>query len=461
MLLQTNADVIQEVDVLVCGGGPAGVGAAVAAARAGAKTLLAEAQGCLGGVATSGLVGSWLGGMSRDGTGRPVVGGVFAELVARVSSEVPPVPAVGRFANLDFEACKRACDDLVLDAGAQILLLTSVLRPVVEGGKVSGVFVANKDGVGFIRAGRTVDCTGDADVAARAGVQIEKGRPEWMEYPGEMAPATLRCLLKDVDRQAMAEYVSATGDKRFRDIVGRMKDNGEWPDNFAFDMLCMDPFHDSIGLFQPNILRQIQIDGTDARSITDGMIRGRKENWQLLEIMRKHAPGCADARMVHTAPMIGIRETRRIIGEYVLRQDDVSEGKRFHDTIALTGYGWDHPHPRKPSYQEMFRSWRPTEHSVIPHPYTEIPYRCLLPRERDGLIVAGRSISVEWHVQGPIRVMAPCMATGQAAGTAAALSVRQGRPMRSLDTDELWKTLRTQGTILELSEAGGGACPTP
>jgi hypothetical protein len=452
-----NAPVIAEVDVLVCGGGPAGVGAAVAAARQGARTMLIEQAGCLGGVGTNALVGIWLGSYSRDGA-FPVVGGLFNEIVERMVAEGGAARAAedgfgsrhigfarwhSRTIPFEYEVCKRVLDQLVLEAGVGLRLFTSFIAPEVAGGRIRGAFVYSKNGLEYVRAGVVVDATGDADVAARAGCPTTVGREE----DALTSPATLIFVVEDVDYRAFESYCLTTGDVRLREIVKEIKAKGEWV--FPFEIIiCCEMLRR--GRYFINTLRQSGIDGLKAEDLTRGMVEGRAGARQLFELMRRYVPGFANARLVQTAPVIGIRDTRRIVGDYRVAKLDIIEGRHFPDTIALSGYQWDMADPVRPSHQRM-------EGTVTSLPYAEIPYRSLVPHAGhagpsqgvDNLIVAGRCISAEWDALGPLRVMPACFAMGQAAGTAAAMAAREQSDVRSVDVEALRASLLAQGVILK------------
>lgn len=474
-LFTTKAPLVATVDVLVCGGGPAGIGAAVAAARQGASVMLVEQQGCLGGVATNTLVGVWLGSYSRDGA-YPVVGGIFNEIVKRLVEEgaaipaeedVPPqfslaerktaldsgfhslgsrhvgyAPWHGRAVAFEFEPCKRICEELAQEAGVRIRYFTSFVAPELKRDSLEGVYVCSKNGLEYIKAKVIVDATGDADVAFRCGCPTTKGRAE----DGLMSPATLILVLEDVDSLAFELYCKQTGDVRLRKIVEELKNQGKWPFPFEVIICCEMPHR---GRFFINALRLTGIDGTSADDLTKGMIEGRRQAKKLLEILQKRVPGFAKARLVQTSTVLGIRDTRRIIGKYIIKVKDIMKGRHYEDTVALSGYQWDMPDPKRPSLQKM-------EGIHIGLSYVEIPYRSLLPQKVKNLLVAGRCISCEWDALGPIRTMPVCFATGQAAGTAAALSLTRGGDVHIIDVDVLQETLVDQGAILPGSLAGKG-----
>lgn len=448
VFFDAEVPVIAEVDVLVCGGGPAGTGAAAAAARQGAETLLVERTGCLGGAGTNSLVGIWLGSYSRDGA-YPVVGGVFTEIVNAMIAEGAASPAgqdppgsrhIGfaewhsRTIPFEFEVCKRICESVVLEAGARLRYFTWVVGPRKTGDRIEGVFVHSKNGLEFIRAKTVIDTTGDADIAYRAGCPFDKGRAE----DGLMSPASILFKVEDVDYQTFEDYCRSTGDVRLRDIVAKIKAKGEWP--FPFEIIiALEMLHR--GNYIVNTLRQVGIDGTDADSLTHGMVDGRRQAKQLFDLMRRYVPGFAGARLTRTAPVIGIRDTRRIVGDYRITVNDLVESRSFDDTIALSGYQWDMADPKEPSRQEMHGT-------ETRQPYAEIPYRSLLPQGVDNLIVAGRSLSTEWQALGPLRIMPACFAMGQAAGTAAAMAVETNVGMRDVDVAMLHASLVDQGAIL-------------
>lgn len=445
-----NARTLDEVDVLVCGGGPAGIGAAIAAARRGARTMLVEQQGCLGGVATNVLVGVWLGSYSSDGA-YPVIGGVFTELVERLAAEgaaMPPAktPVDGgrhigyanwhkRVVPFEFEPCKRIGEQMAVEAGVRPRYFTTVLGPHLSAQHIDGAFVHSKSGLEFIGATTVIDATGDADIAFRAGCPIEVGRSE----DGLMSPATTIFVVEDVDSAAFEAYCRDTGDIRLRNVIARIKAREPWP--FPFEiMICCETL--KRGRFFINTLRQTGLDGTNADDLTRGMIQGRQQAAQLLNLLQRYVPGFAQARLVQTSPVLGIRDTRRIVGDHRISVADAVEGRRHTDTIALSGYQWDMADPKQPSYQRM-------EGQGMALPYVEIPYRSLLPQGVDNLIVAGRCLSAAWDALGIVRIMPACFAMGEAAGTAAALAARDGRPFRQVDIAELRASLVAQGTILE------------
>ena len=449
-------------DVIVCGGGPGGCAAAIAAARKGLKTIIIEQSGCLGGVATNSLIGVWLGTYSRDlSSGKvlggsagpdsvPVIGGIYDEIVALMVKDGEAVPASddvlsgtrhlgyaswhGRACAFEIEACKRALETLALEAGVELLYFTAVTGTQFDNHRVSGVFTHSKSGFQLIRGKTFIDATGDADIVAFTGAETIIGREE----DGLMSVSSVIPIVEGVDSQKFEHYCKTTGDVRLRKPIDQLRKKGRLPFPIEIVVCCELPTR---GRFFLNALRHIGVNGTDAKSMTRGIIEGRRQARLLIEMMRKIAPGFENARLVQTSPMIGIRDTRRIIAEYKIKVDDYVRGRRFPDTIALSGYAWDMSDPKKPDHHDM-------EDTPIPLPFVEVPYRALLPVGLDNVIVAGRSVSVEWQALGPIRIMPCCFAMGQAAGTAAVEAVRKDIAFKNIDSAALRNQLIQDKAIL-------------
>jgi hypothetical protein len=450
MKIQFDAPVIADVDVLVCGGGPAGIGAAIAAARQGARTMLVEMQGSLGGVGANTLVGTWIGSYSRDGA-FPVVGGIFTQMLKRLAAEgaaiLPEdVPIEGgrhiQYANwhkrvipIEFEPLKRISEQMCVEAGVRLRYWTSVVAPQMNGRRVEGVFVHSKNGIEFINAKMIVDATGDADVTLRAGCPVVDGRVE----DGLTSPMTTILVLEDVDYAALESYCTSTGDIRLRNIIAAIKQKEPWPFPFEIIISCEMVKRDR---FFVNTLRQIGWNGADADDVTQASIEGRQQANVLMDYLRRHFPGFTNARLTQTSSRVGVRDTHRIVGDYRVTVADIQTGKRYEDTIALSGGPWDMADPKKPSYQRM---WGQT----MALQFTEIPYRSLLPQGVDNLIVAGRNVSFEWDALGVVRIMPACMAMGQAAGTAMAMVARDNLTTRTLQVAALRANLLQQGAILD------------
>jgi hypothetical protein len=342
-------------------------------------------------------------------------------------------------------------DQTALEAGVEVLFFTQALMPQVKEGKISGLFLANKEGVSFVESQIVIDCTGDADIAYRAGYPTEIGS----NGSGSLAPVTLIWHAEDVDINALAEYLDNGGDKRFRQLIRDLSAQGTW--KYPSDIMVMFPMVRD-GVIMLNGQSQVNVDGTDATAISKSMILGRK--WaqdHLVEVLQPHVPGFARARIRQVASRLGVRETRRIIGDYILRTRDLTEGVDFADTVALSGYHFDLAKPvKKPDgtwilEQPLHKNPEKGQSiltKTIHKGYAEIPYRSLIPQGSVNLLVAGRCVSAEDQALGPIRVMAPCFAMGQAAGTAAALAVSKKLSVKEVPYDLLRRNLMEDGAIL-------------
>jgi hypothetical protein len=321
-------------------------------------------------------------------------------------------------------------------AGVDVLLLTQVVDSVVEAGRITHVVIFNKSGLSAVPARAVVDATGDADVAARCGCLVQSGR----ESDGLMTPATLQFHVDNVDQEALSQYIHEKNTPRFRELIRSLREKGEWP--FPYEIFISVQLQEE-GTMMINTSRLVGVDGTDGGSITDGMIRGRTETGQLLAIMRKHFPGFQNARLKAVAPLLGVRETRRITGSFTLTVEDLVRGHDFEDTVGLSSYGWDLPDPKRPSHQPL--SGKVRRKRLV----TPIPYQIMVPQPVENLICPGRAVSVERDVLGPLRVSAPCFAMGEAAGGAARQVVQDNRAFGEIDVAMLRSELSEHGAVLD------------
>ena len=452
LLYQRRLPIQEAYDVIVCGGGPTGCAAALAARREGLKTLLVEAQGQLGGMGTSGLVSHWLGGRIHNGK-TWVVGGLFKTMAQEATrSGFALIPTVeddekyqphgwhkGLVNGIPFDPYAMAAylDEKMLHAGVDTLVLTKVVDVNVHSNRITHVIINNKGGFAAIPVTAVIDATGDADIAAMSGCPTVKGRKE----DGLMTPTTLQFHVYNVDQDALSTYIQKHNSPRFRKLIQELRAQGEWP--FPYEIFISVQLQEK-GVMMINTSRLVGPDGTDGKSLSDGMRRGREETQRLFQIMKKHFPGFQNAMIKCVAPLMGVRETRRIVAETVLTIEDLITGKTFEDTIGLTGYGWDLPDPKKPSYQPLH------EKKLKKPPATPIPYRIMTPQNACNLICPGRAVSVERHVLGPMRVMAPCMAMGEATGCAALQVVQNDIAFNEIHTERLRERLIQHGAILEM-----------
>ncbi|WP_164821616.1 FAD-dependent oxidoreductase [Paenibacillus koleovorans] len=453
--MEFNKDlkVLDEYDVVVCGGGPSGIPAALAAARAGLRVLLIEATGQLGGVGTSAGVSHLLGARTQDQSRQVCVAGIFTEIteeLARRGGAIHPLSikhekysphgwSAGLAEGVPFDPVQMTLllDEKMLDAGVDILYFTQFVDVVVKDERITHVVAFNKSGLFSVPVKAVIDATGDGDVAARSGCTMVKGREE----DGLMTPASLIFHVENVDQDATREYIEKHESNRFREIILELREKGEW--TFPYEIMISVQLHE-VGTMMINTTRICDVDGTDGRSISKGMMQGRREVNHLFNLLRTYFPGFENCKIRSVAPVLGIRETRRIVGDYVMTVADVATGNQFPDTIGFSGYGWDLPDPKRPSYQPMYEDQK-TERKL----YTPIPYRVLVPNPIRNVICPGRAISVERHVLGPLREQGPCYAMGQAAGVAASMVIRDNGAFQTVDTDELRAELRRLGAKVD------------
>ncbi len=400
--------VARDVDVLIVGGGPAGLTAAVASARNGAKTVLVEQFGYLGGTAIVSLmacINGFRNQVEPDFT--QVVRGIAEELVLQLKAldglGTSPYPQKayptepGRLAYsyaIDTEKMKFVALKLCVEAGVDLLLHTYFCRSIVQDGVLRGVIVENKSGRQALLARVVVDATGDADVAARAGV------PFWQ-------------TVKD-------EALRLNDQLMYRIQFGARRPQGTYACDFGSNAVVWGP---GLG----------PLDGTDGDALSRAEVEARLRVYQDFAAKQAADPALADARVVETPPLLGIRQTRFIEGEYKLTADDALTGRRFDDVVAISPCAIIH-----------YYGYR----RYLEHEGYDIPYRTLVPKGVDGLLVAGRCISSEQQPYESHRAMVPIMAIGQAAGTAAALCAGMGVAPRALDVSRLQDTLTAQGAEL-------------
>lgn len=431
-----DVEVLADVDVLVCGGGPAGTAAAVAAARAGARTLLIERYGFLGGMATAGMVVPHFNPHHN--------GGINAEVIAQLI-ERRAWGAEGWRISFDPERWKHVSEDLVLDSGSDLLYHTFAVATLKDGHRVCGVVVETKSGRFAITADVVVDCTGDGDVAARAGAEFEKGRPG----DGLMQPMTTMFRLGGV---RWVQTKSTQMWQLVQDAIDRTGHHFRLPYEYPWTIHLPNP--DEVAVQLAHVRRA---DGTDVRDLSRAEVEGRRQTAAVVDFLTQHVDEFADAYLIETAPQIGIRETRRILGDYVLTGEDLTDGRTFTDAIATVSFGIDIHSP-----DEIGGTGLPVGTGNGRRGAYDVPYRCLLPRGLDQLLVAGRCISGTFEAHASYRVKGPCMAMGQAAGAAAAIAVRSGSTVRDVPVSELHRVLRQQGFKLwDAPHVGSDDHPRP
>ena len=436
----------QETKVLIIGGGPAGVCAAIASARLGIPTLIVEEGGCLGGMATRGLVSPFM--TCFDATGEiQCIRGLFGEIVDRLvelGGAIHPrdVRHTSPFSAwitaghdhvtpFDAEILKYVLDKMCAEAGVKVLLHSSFVSPIMKGDKVAGAVVLTKKGLWEIKADQVIDCTGDGAVAAGAGVPS----------------ATLFFRINSVDSKKLEADVMAHIHE-FRKVDGvsyralhwhvlKAEENGEW-----------DIARKSVNIYRAvredewavNCTRIPNVDATDSESLSAGEAEGRRQVMEMMHFFRKYVPGCENAALMCSASTLGIRESRHIKGGYLLTADDLLSCRVPEDSILLASNSVD-VHGRNGAMGTEYKT-------ISGGRWYGVPYRSLLPEGADNLLIAGRCLSASSDAAGAVRVIPPCMAMGEAAGTAAALSAKAGTTPKRLDTGDLLAALKNQNVFL-------------
>ena len=444
-----RADADVTYDVAVCGGGPAGVVAAVAAARAGARTLLIERYGFLGGNSTAAGVNPWMS--FHDYRGQQVIRGIGEEIVRRLR-DLGGTPGhvrdtigfVSRFVPLDHEVVKFLFDVMLKEAGVDVLLHSFLVETGTSDGHLERVRVATKAGYIDFRARVFVDCTGDADVAHHAGNATWTGR----EADGLTQPMTMNFRVGGVEARPIADYMREHPEDFFEKTTWH--DLEPLTGVFGFRRIWKGadlpiPRESVLFFFTPrpgevsvNTSRVTHVSATDPFDMTRAEQDGRRQVALLVDFFRSQVPGFRDTFLVSTPTQIGIRESRRVVGDYVLSDEDVMAGREQPDAVGRCGYPIDIHSP----------TGRGTGHGTTEQPVYDVPYRALIARDVDNLLVAGRCLSAEHAAHSSIRITPGCFLTGQAAGAAAALAARSRISPREVSIEELQRLLLDQGADL-------------
>ena len=431
----------ERYDVIVVGAGSAGSTAAITAARVGARTLLLDRLAFMGGTSTA-VLDTFYAFYTPGQAPRRVVGGLGWEVVQRLTNEGvaferPNTYGAGTGVTYDAEVLKVVWERLAEDAGVELLLHTWATGVRVEDGRATAVRIWNKGGERTIEADVIVDASGDADVCAMAGVSYDDARTTGRV---QSLSTLFRLANVDVERAAAVPKPELWARMREAAQTGRYqlpRVEGSWHRT------------PHAGVVMIHMTRIPNVDATDPVALTRAEIEGRRQVGEYHRFLRECVPGFEQAVLVGTSPAIGVRESRRVHGDYRLTRDDVLSGQRFDDEIALCGA------PIEDHHSGGDTEWRYVGESGV----YGIPYRSLLPAGIEGLLVAGRCFSATHDAHASARSMATCMAMGQAAGTAAALGSAAGTTPRELPFDAIRSRLLADGALLEPVAPGSGAEP--
>ena len=445
----------KEYEVAVIGGGPGGIPAAIAAARRGRKTVLVERNAFLGGAATSGL--GILGYIDRQGN--KALGGIAQEFIDRLKEIHGSIghyrcPVHNSITPLNPDAFKIVALEMCLEAGVDVIFNQELYDVKAENGRVTEVSTYGKCTEYFIKAKVFVDATGDGDLAYMAGAKFVSGQDE----TGIMQPSTLMFSVSgyDLDRfldyaekhpedfGIKEEYAHGYDPDFFRstpghcfigltEMIRKARANGDFEVPRNQFIYITTPDKDRLSI---NTTRILNIDASEADQLSDGLIEGYRQIHVLLRFMNKYVPGFEDARLVEIAPTLGIRETRHFKGVHTLTRDEMYSDYVKENAIAQSAYNID-IHSGTQIHIDL---------TPVSKPFG-IPYLCLVPETLDGVLLSGRTISVDTATYASARVMGPCIAVGEAAGEAAAIAIEEGKDVRDLDVQEIRKRLRENGNL--------------
>jgi len=418
---------MEKFDLIVAGGGLTGVAAAVSAAREGLRVLLVEASGGLGGAMTVNLVYPFMRFWTKDPQTqqiRALSGGIFKEMNRRQEDYIQPMNNT-RFNPNSFQLL---LDDMCVEAGVQVLFHATLCGADVEGRCVKSVLLATKAGLMSVSADSYIDATGDGDLMAFAGCAFQTGR----EGDGLCQPMTTIFRMSNVDVEGYKADRS-----RIQELYKQHRAQGKLI-NPREDILTFYGLGEGIVHF--NTTRMIKLDPTDPFDVSRAEMEGRKQIFEMYTFLKENCPSFKDADICSVAVSVGVRESRKLVGEHVLTVEELKNCTRFEDSVALGNYDVDIHNPEGAG----------TSHYYFPDgEYYTIPYRSFLPKELDNLLVAGRCLSTTHEAQASVRIMPICATMGEAAGVAAAVAKQTGTCVHGVDVKLVQKKLREKGAVID------------
>lgn len=437
---------MKHYEVIVAGGGPSGTAAAIAAARNGAKTLLIEKDGYLGGMATGASIPAFCTFTNGVET---VIQGIGLEILEELKKNTWRSPFYDHrpdrtegldWLPIDSEALKLVLDELVISSGCELLLHTSMIDCEKNGNRIEKLIIHNKSGIQELTSDVLIDCTGDADLAALAGCEMEYG-----DENGQVQGGTLCFKVANFDTERFLDYARESGENgNLAVAAAKARENGDFPEGEVKVAGIALP---SPGMAAFNFGHVFTWNPVDGASMTRAEVEARKRLPELMRFIRRYVPGAENAVLAVSGPNMGVRESRRICGKYRLTIEDYEKRADFADSIAYYSYPVDIHASNAAEKEKLEHDYQTMRYG--PGEAYGIPYRCLLPINVSNLLVAGRTVSCDRMMQASLRVMPACFAMGQAAGTAAAAAIKEGIEPGSVNTKKLRRILWDQGAYLK------------